>query len=845
MNKMLTVDTKRKIDSARDILVGKIPDPKAQVEQITTALIYKFMDDMDQEALEIGGKARYFTGDFEKYSWHKVMDTKLGAQERMNLYSEAIGKFQTNPNLPSLFRDIFKDSFLPFRNPETLTLFLRQINEFTYDHSEDLGDAYEYLLSIMGSQGDAGQFRTPRHIIEFIVKVVDPKKEDTVLDPACGTSGFLISAYKHILAQHDGKDDVTGEPIKSEKRLTPQDRSQITKNFVGYDISPDMVRISEVNMFLHDFTEPKIYEYDTLSSEDKWDDRFDVILANPPFMSPKGGIRPHKRFSIQANRSEVLFVDYIMEHLKPKGRAGIIVPEGIIFQSSNAYVELRKKLIEDGLFCVVSLPSGVFQPYSGVKTSILLFDNEISKKVRHMMFVKINNDGFELGTQRKPSVYNDLPLAEEAILKYRKHVNADGKLSIGGWPEDGPENIDTYPNLQFFSKAELLKSAEHNLTVSRYATNERGAEITGKWPEVELGDVLEYEQPTKYIVTNESYNDKYKIPVLTAGKTFILGYTKEEDGIYNKSLPVIIFDDFTTATKLVDFPFKVKSSAMKILHAKADVADIKYLFYMMQKIKFSSSTHKRYWISEYSKLKIPLPPIDVQQKIVQELGGYQRIIDGAKQVVRSWKPSFQIDPSWGKVKLSELADLQNGYAFKSQDYVVNSNTLNFRMSNIKPDGSVDVEYNPKYLPDSYYERYKEFILIDGDVVIAMTDMAGDPKILGVPTIVQSNGKRLLLNQRVGKFIKVDTERILTSYLKYALQRDEVKELYKRLAGGGVQINISKGHILGIKIPLPAMDIQREIVEKIEAEKKIVESNKKLIEIYEAKIKNKISEVWAE
>ena len=106
MNKMLTVDTKRKIDSARDILVGKIPDPKAQVEQITTALIYKFMDDMDQEALEIGGKARYFTGDFEKYSWHKVMDTKLGAQERMNLYAEAIGKFQTNPNLPSLFRDI-------------------------------------------------------------------------------------------------------------------------------------------------------------------------------------------------------------------------------------------------------------------------------------------------------------------------------------------------------------------------------------------------------------------------------------------------------------------------------------------------------------------------------------------------------------------------------------------------------------------------------------------------------------------------------------------------------------------------------------------------------------------
>jgi len=137
--------------------VGKVPDPKSQVEQITIALIYKFMDDMDAEAEELGGRRGFFAGDY------------------------------------------FKNAYLPYRDPETLRAFLKIIDEFAYDHSERLGDAFEYLLSVLGSQGDAGQFRTPRHIIDFIVAVVDPKKHETVLDPACVTAGFLISSYKHIL----------------------------------------------------------------------------------------------------------------------------------------------------------------------------------------------------------------------------------------------------------------------------------------------------------------------------------------------------------------------------------------------------------------------------------------------------------------------------------------------------------------------------------------------------------------------------------------------------------------------------------------------------------------------
>mgnify|MGYP001251577713 CR=1 FL=1 len=149
-------------------------------------------------------------------------------------------------------------------------------------------------------------------------------------------------------------------------QLSVDDKKEIGVNLRGYDISPEMIRLSLVNMYLNGFSTPRIEEYDTLSKDANWNEYFDIILANPPFFSPTGGIKPHSRFGVKSNRAEVLFVDYIIEHLKPNGRAGIIVPEGIIFQTGNAYKTLRKKLVEDCLIGVISLPAGVFQPYSGV-----------------------------------------------------------------------------------------------------------------------------------------------------------------------------------------------------------------------------------------------------------------------------------------------------------------------------------------------------------------------------------------------------------------------------------------------------------------------------------------------
>jgi type I restriction enzyme M protein len=647
---MLDNITKKNIDNCRDVLVGKVPDPKSQIEQITLALIYKFMDDMDKESIDLGGMPKFFTGDYEKFGWRKLFDPSLGGKEVLDLYSEALDVLQTNANLPELFRNIFKNAYLPYRDPSTLKMFLKYINEFEYSHSEKLGDAFEYLLSVMGSQGDAGQFRTPRHVIDFIAACLNPQKHETVADPACGTAGFLLSAYKHILQNNTDK--------RLGDKLTPDDRKKLADNFYGYDISPDMVRLSLVNMYLHGFTTPKIFEYDTLSSEDRWNETFDVILANPPFMTPKGGIRPHKKFGVQANKAEVLFTDYIAEHLSKNGRAGIVVPNGIVATTQTAYKQLRKMLVDDSLIAVVSLPAGCFNPYSGVKTSILMLDKSLAKKNDYILFIKVENDGFDLGAQRREHEKNDLPLALEAFNAYKKCI-----------------------------------SSGNSFDEEKYSS---------------ICDLIE----------------KKKI---LANKDLILG---------------------------------------------------------SERYKESNSN---------------------------------------------------LNDSFDYIQLKDICDIQNGYAFKSDDYVESSNTLNFRMSNIRPNGILDLNHNQKYLPDNYCTKYSDYLLRDGDVVIAMTDMATEVKILGVPTIIKTEGKQLLLNQRVGRFKNLDMEKIHIPFLKWILIADNVKEYYKSLGSGGLQINIGKNDILSIDIPLPPLEIQEQIVKEIKGYQKIIDGAKMVVDNYKPTI----------
>lgn len=815
---MLNFDVKRKINTLRDILVGKVPDPKAQVEQITIALIYKFMDDMDLQGVDLGGNREFFKGDYEKYAFSQIMLAQNSAQERLNLYAEGIDKMTNNPDLPKLFRDILRNAYIPYRDPETLNRFLKEISDFSYEDSEELGNAFEYLLSIMGSQGDAGQFRTPRHIIDMMVEITAPAKNETILDPACGTAGFLISAYNYIRKQNQDE--------HGNSTLSPDDKRRMMNNFAGYDISPDMVRLSRVNMYLHGFANPNISEYDTLTSLDKWDDTYDVIFANPPFMTPKGGITPHNRYRVSAKRAEVLFVDYIAEHLNPTGRAAIIVPEGIVFQSQTAYKQLRKMLVDDNyLYGVISLPAGVFNPYSGVKTSILLIDRTLAKERDSILFVKLNNDGFDLGAQRREIKGSEIPDVVNIFKDYQKGVDVAGR-----------ENV-------VLAKKVDIAGQDYILVGERYA---KTIERSGAFPLVSLGDtsIFRIESGGTPDTKNADYWDGNicwaTLIDLPPDNTITYLYDTErhitEAGLYGSSAKLLPADSILVSSRatigriaITRCETATNQGFKNVIITDKSRALTKYVAFMLTKLVpkmvalSAGGTFKEISKTNFSTLQIPLPPLTIQEEIVAEIESYQKIIDGARQVVENYKPTIKIDPTWESVELGSVATLLNGRAYKQDELLHEGKYPVLRVGNFFSNRDwyySDLELEP--------EKYCD----NGDLLFAWSASFG-PKIW--------DGEKVIYHYHIWKIVL--TDRIDRDYLYYVLYG--LSEKIKSQGHGIAMIHTTKGDMEKMLIPLPSIEAQKSIASSMNEEMAIVDQNKRLIEIFQQRIKDKIAEVWGE
>lgn len=848
---MLDSETKRRINTCRDILVGKVPDPKSQVEQITIALIYKFMDDMDLESEEMGGARKFFTGDFERYAWAKLVAPGVGGQEMLNTYSEALVKMPENGDLPALFRDIFRNAYLPYRDPETLRSFLREINGFTYDHSERLGDAFEYLLSVLGSQGDAGQFRTPRHIIDFMVEIIDPKKEEVILDPACGTAGFLISSYKHILkansteaeaangakAEVDAAEAALESPLRySGDLLSPEDRQRLANNIKGYDISPDMVRLSLVNLYLHGFADPKCEEYDTLTSEDKWGQSADVILANPPFMSPKGGIKPHNRFGVPSKRSEVLFVDYIAEHLNPNGRAAIVVPEGIIFQSQSAYVALRKALVTKSLVAVISLPAGVFNPYSGVKTSILILDRAAAKVSDSIAFFKIENDGFGLGAQRRAVKGGQL---------------AQVKAELGAWLaplRGGGEAVLDTPLGFAVEKKRIAEGGEFNLSGERYREGEARRSV---WPLVNIGEVCNLINGRAFKPTDWEAAEKGGLPIIriqnlnnpAASLNYFSGEVKPQ---YLVEPGELLFS--WSGSRGTSFGAHIWQGNRAILNQHIfrvlfdpNVADKLYLLRVLNAVvdQVEDNLHGGVGLvhitkGNLEKIQIPLPPLEVQREIVAEIEGYQKVIDGARTVLENYRPHIPIDPEWPTVDLDEIAEINPDTISPAKAFP----EATFRYFDISAvenhTGRVLV---PSELPVNDAPSRARRGVKEGDLLISTVrpNLRAFALLENIPErSVASTGFAV---------VRAKSDRAVPRYILEQIRSDLcVNQLIARMERGAYP-SVNQGDMVALRLPLPPHETQQAIVAEIEAEQALVNANRELITRFETKIETAIQRVW--
>lgn len=825
---MLTSDTKRRIDSCRDILVGKLPLPTDQVELITLALIYKFMDDLDEESVAMGGRRSFFTGPLAPYRWRELMSQTLSADERLTRFADGLellggGKKLRLPkkngrkgeteeidvaaHLPALFRDIFRNAFLKFRDGRILTLFLTELSGFAYSHSEELGNAFEYILSVMGAQGDNGQFRTPRHVIDFMVACLDPQPGQTVLDPACGTGGFLVSAFRHILLKHTSPSST----LRGD-RLTHTQRQKLYAAFTGYDINDQMVKLSRVNLFLHDFATPQIHIYDTLTNDARWPERYDLILANPPFMTPKGGVVPHTRFRVPAKKSEVLFTDYIAEHLTPDGRAGIVVPNGIVATTQTAYVKLRRFLVEESLVAVVSLPAGCFKPYSGVKTSILLLDKKLARTTDKILFLKIAADGFDLGDKRTPIEANDLPEAERVIRAWLTGKLNDDFASPLVW--------------KVVNKTELLKDRSASLSAERHF-GESSSEI--EIETVRLGDLCvkcqqvtptELGRPTfRYIDIDSIDNERLRIsepkglPVSEAPSR-ARKLVQTDDVLFSTVRPYLR----NIARVPANFAGEIASTGFAVLRADVERVLPGYLFAVVSDQRFvdranaltNGAAYPAITENQLLDLEIPLPPPEEQRRIVAEIEGYQQVIDGARQILAAYRLKIEANSEWPMASLGDVSvvDWGNTDLTKSA-YVENGPYLG--VSAAGGDGRMD-----------HFEH--------------------EPFVTVISAIGALCGKVFLPTERFTAIKNTMTVTAKADVLhpKFLFAVLSNNTLPKRGTG---QPFIAKGDVVAYEIPLPPLPEQERIVAELEAEAAKVEAVRELLPLYEAKIQRTLARVW--
>jgi len=505
-------DLRRKLDHITDILwAGGVTNPVTYIEQISYLIFLKLLDEEEQDR-ELrarlggnGGNTRLlYPQQTERYRWSKWR-FKSGAELRDFIRDEVF------PYMASLARDepevaeYFRDAVLEIVDPNVLKQVVDEIDAFEFRKMgpDVKGDIFEYMLTHLGQSSLNGQFRTPRQIRSFMVEMVEPELGDTVFDPACGTAGFLIDTVDYLLAKYSetvqeypiyGEDwlERHGQTLAEARKAIPNlqtyrkgagekipDWSLLEASIFGVDVSRQMMRISMMNLILHGIRHARLKRGNALSEHGGLTDedlsrRYKVILSNPPFAGqiPKDSIRTDLYTS--SKKSELLFLGLMMEHLAPGGRCAVVVPEGLLFGSTGAHKDLRKKLIEDfDLLAVVSLPAGVFKPYAGVKTGVLVFrkpqDGGKKTKTKKVWFYEVSNDGYDPdkisgGGRVETPDRNDIPdlLANWREDKTSKFTKAPG-VEASSVLESGSE----VPRC-WWADVKILAANDFNLAAGRY-----------------------------------------------------------------------------------------------------------------------------------------------------------------------------------------------------------------------------------------------------------------------------------------------------------------------------------------------------------------------------------------
>ncbi|TNC81301.1 MAG: N-6 DNA methylase [Oleiphilus sp.] len=449
---MITGALKSSIDKLwEEFWTGGITNPLTVIEQITF-LMYARLLDMNEtrdekKALRTGQDFKHRFNETQQHlRWQNLIH--IGSADELMVtvrdglfpyFKESSAARGEESVEGSLFSEFMKDAQLMIQKPSLLVKAVTMVDALPLDKGDTKGDLYEYLLSKLTTAGINGQFRTPRHIIRALIEMMDPSATDRICDPACGTAGFLNTAYEYILQKYSSEEGTIGEPVLDEQgqpildangvpvqnviytgdRLAEHRHHVDTDMFHGFDFDATMLRIAAMNLVMHGVAEPDIHYQDTLSQgfierfPQSAKEGFDLVLANPPFKGSldEEDVDPEILRTVKTKKTELLFVALILRMLKIGGRAAVIIPDGVLFGSSKAHQQLRKTLVEDNqLEAIVSLPSGVFKPYAGVSTAVMIFTK--GGETDKVWFYDLEADGFSLDDKRTPLTgegTNDLP----------------------------------------------------------------------------------------------------------------------------------------------------------------------------------------------------------------------------------------------------------------------------------------------------------------------------------------------------------------------------------------------------------------------------------------------------
>jgi type I restriction enzyme M protein len=468
---MITNKLKNDIDHLwTEFWTGGITNPLTVIEQISFLMFARLLD-IDETRLEkLAGRTgksphKNFSPDQQSMRWKNW--TEYGGEEMLRHVRDNVF-----PHLRDLggknttFGEYMKDATCLIPKASLLVSAVTQINALPLGNSDIKGDLYEYMLSKLSTAGINGQFRTPRHIIKLMVELLDPKPSEVVGDPACGTAGFLVSTMEYLRRQYSSPELV--ETFDDGSKSYPGDRLEPYREhiqnglFHGFDFDVTMLRIAAMNLMLHGVENPDIHYQDTLSKHfperfrQQAEDGFDVILANPPFKGSldEEDIHPSLLKKVKTKKTELLFVALILRMLKNGGRSATIVPDGVLFGSSKAHVALRQYLIDENqLEAVISLPSGVFKPYAGVSTAILIFTK--GGQTDNVLFFDVQADGFTLDDKRQPIDANDLP---DVLIQFQQWRTSQNELS------DRTAKVFTVPVTD-------IRANKYDLSLNRYKEN--------------------------------------------------------------------------------------------------------------------------------------------------------------------------------------------------------------------------------------------------------------------------------------------------------------------------------------------------------------------------------------